>query len=72
MILYLAVTSSSHVGEARNQLKWADSKAVKGEIDMQVLDLLGPKTAEDMRKPVKNKVIGFAECLEFIIMSPYI
>ena len=44
------------VGEVRSGLKWADGKAIKGEIDMQVLDLLGPKTADDMKKPNKQKV----------------
>ena len=37
----------------RNQLKWADGKAIKSEIDMQLLDLLGPKTEEDLA-PVKK------------------
>ncbi|XP_060575052.1 glutamine--tRNA ligase-like [Ruditapes philippinarum] len=43
------------MGEARSKLKWADGKAIKHEVDMQVLDLLGPKTAEDLEKPVKQK-----------------
>lgn len=43
------------MGEARKKLKWADGKAIKHEVDMQVLDLLGPKTAEDLEKPVKLK-----------------
>ncbi|PIK47504.1 putative glutamine--tRNA ligase [Apostichopus japonicus] len=42
------------MGEVRKQLKWADGKAIKNEVDMQVLDLLGPKTAEDMEKPAKK------------------
>jgi hypothetical protein len=37
----------------RNQLKWADGKAIKSEIDMQLLDLLGPKTEEDLAPPKK-------------------
>jgi len=48
---------------ARQELKWADGKAVKNEVDVQVLDLLGPKTVEDTQnakqavkvKPVKEK-----------------
>ncbi|CAH1783319.1 unnamed protein product, partial [Owenia fusiformis] len=43
------------MGETRKSLKWADAKIVKSEIDMQVLDLLGPKTAADMTKPAKQK-----------------
>lgn len=39
------------MGKAREKLKWADGKAIKAEIDMQVLDLLGPKTEADMQKP---------------------
>ncbi|XP_078343273.1 glutamine--tRNA ligase-like isoform X2 [Oculina patagonica] len=37
------------MGKAREKLKWADGKAVKAEIDMQILDLLGPKTEADMQ-----------------------
>lgn len=41
------------MANVRNQLKWADGKAIKNEIDMQLLDLLGPKTDEDLA-PVKK------------------
>lgn len=44
------------MGEARAILKWADGKAIKHEIDMQVLDLLGPKTEADLAKPSKVKL----------------
>ena len=47
---------SFFVGEARQILKWADGKAIKNEVDMQVLDLLGPKTEADREKPTKAKV----------------
>ncbi|KAK6632385.1 hypothetical protein RUM44_007427 [Polyplax serrata] len=40
--------------EVRQELKWADGKAIKNEVDMQVLDILGPKTEED-KKPIKSK-----------------
>ncbi|XP_035676746.1 glutamine--tRNA ligase-like isoform X1 [Branchiostoma floridae] len=43
------------MGKARGKLKWADGKAIKNEIDMQILDLLGPKTDADKEKPVKAK-----------------
>ncbi|XP_033643669.1 glutamine--tRNA ligase-like [Asterias rubens] len=43
------------MGEARQLLKWADGKAIKNEVDMQVLDLLGPKTDADREKPAKTK-----------------
>ncbi|XP_014666390.1 PREDICTED: probable glutamine--tRNA ligase [Priapulus caudatus] len=36
------------MGEARRKVKWADGKMLKNEMDMQILDLLGPKTTEDM------------------------
>ncbi|EDO40014.1 predicted protein [Nematostella vectensis] len=39
------------IGKARDRLKWADGKAMKAEMDMQILDLLGPKTEADMQKP---------------------
>lgn len=42
------------MGKAREKLKWADGKAVKAEIDMQILDLLGPKTEADLQ-PSKTK-----------------
>ena len=44
-------------GEVRQALKWADGKAIKNEVDMQVLDLLGPKTDADREKPTKTKVV---------------
>ncbi|KAJ8922323.1 hypothetical protein NQ315_004266 [Exocentrus adspersus] len=34
--------------KVRAQFPWADGKAVKSEVDIQVLDLLGPKTDEDL------------------------
>ena len=42
------------MADVRKSLKWADGKAVKSEIDVQVLDLLGPKTEADMAKPEKK------------------
>uniref|UniRef100_A0A3Q1G3W9 Glutamine--tRNA ligase n=1 Tax=Acanthochromis polyacanthus TaxID=80966 RepID=A0A3Q1G3W9_9TELE len=41
------------MGEARSALKWADGKAIKNEVDMQVLHLLGPKTEADLEKKPK-------------------
>ncbi|RZF43263.1 hypothetical protein LSTR_LSTR001524 [Laodelphax striatellus] len=42
----------------RNELKWADGKAVKSEVDLQIFTLLGPKTEADMapapKKPSKQ------------------
>ncbi|XP_071162421.1 glutamine--tRNA ligase-like isoform X2 [Mytilus edulis] len=43
------------MSEARNKLKFADGKIIKNEVDMQILDLLGPKTDADLAKPVKQK-----------------
>ncbi|KAK7499971.1 hypothetical protein BaRGS_00008819 [Batillaria attramentaria] len=43
------------LGEAKAKLKWADGKAIKNEVDMQILDLLGPKTEADLEKPAKQK-----------------
>jgi glutaminyl-tRNA synthetase len=50
---YYNNTCSLYIYWIRNQLKWADGKAIKSEIDMQLLDLLGPKTEEDLA-PVKK------------------
>uniref|UniRef100_A0A3Q0SVS1 Glutamine--tRNA ligase n=1 Tax=Amphilophus citrinellus TaxID=61819 RepID=A0A3Q0SVS1_AMPCI len=44
------------MGEARTALKWADGKAIKNEVDMQVLHLLGPKTEADLEKKPKVKI----------------
>ncbi|XP_034251658.1 probable glutamine--tRNA ligase [Thrips palmi] len=40
----------------RNELKWADGKAVKNEMDLMVMNLLGPKTEADLAPPPVNKV----------------
>ena len=41
------------MSSVRKELPWADGKAVKSEIDVQVLDLLGPKTEADLAPPPK-------------------
>uniref|UniRef100_A0A0A9YX86 glutamine--tRNA ligase n=2 Tax=Lygus hesperus TaxID=30085 RepID=A0A0A9YX86_LYGHE len=43
--------------EVKKTLKWADFKDVKNEIDVQLLDLLGPKTEADCM-PVTGKKKG--------------
>lgn len=40
--------------DVNTKLKWADGKMVKSEVDLQILDLLGPKTEEDLL-PVSKK-----------------
>jgi glutaminyl-tRNA synthetase len=40
--------------EVRQELKWADGKAIKNEADLQVLDLLGPKTEADFSLQIKQ------------------
>jgi glutaminyl-tRNA synthetase len=40
--------------EVRQELKWADGKAIKNEVDLQVLDLLGPKTEDDFSPQIKQ------------------
>lgn len=49
------VSMGALLNEVKSVLKWADGKAVKNEMDLQILDLIGPKTEADMEKPVKNK-----------------
>ena len=39
----------------RTRLKWADGKAVKAEFDLQLLDILGPKTDADLAPPPKTE-----------------
>ncbi|XP_059799842.1 glutamine--tRNA ligase [Hypanus sabinus] len=41
------------MGDVRSKLKWADGKIVKNEVDLQVLNLLGPKTEADLEKKAK-------------------
>jgi len=41
--------------EVRKSLPWADGKAIKSEFDVQVLDLLGPKTEADLAPPPKKE-----------------
>ncbi|XP_030374880.1 probable glutamine--tRNA ligase [Scaptodrosophila lebanonensis] len=35
--------------DVRTQLKWADAKSVKAAIDVEIFDLLGPKTEADLK-----------------------
>ncbi|XP_013185944.2 probable glutamine--tRNA ligase [Amyelois transitella] len=39
----------------RAELPWADGKAIKNEVDVQILDLLGPKTEADLAPPPKTE-----------------
>lgn len=39
--------------EVREILKWADAKSVKAAIDVEIFDILGPKTEADMRPLAK-------------------
>ncbi|XP_043287054.1 probable glutamine--tRNA ligase [Venturia canescens] len=40
--------------EVRKALKWADGKAIKNEVDLQLLDLLGPRTEADLAPVPKS------------------
>ncbi|CAG2054250.1 unnamed protein product [Timema podura] len=40
--------------DVRTKLKWADGKEIKNEVDLQILDLLGPKTESDLAPPQKQ------------------
>ncbi|VDO46932.1 unnamed protein product, partial [Heligmosomoides polygyrus] len=52
------------LGEARSLLPWADGAYVKKEVDLRVLELLGPKTIDDVAP--KKKV----DCLLMFFASP--
>lgn len=43
------------LSEVRGQLPWADGKAIKNEVDVQIFDLLGPKTDADLAPPSKSE-----------------
>ncbi|XP_017124107.1 probable glutamine--tRNA ligase [Drosophila elegans] len=40
--------------DVRGELKWADAKSVKAAIDVEIFDLLGPKTEADLKPPSKQ------------------
>ena len=41
------------MGKVRGQLKWADGKEIKAQVEIQLLDILGPKTDADLLPPPK-------------------
>ena len=41
------------MGKVRGQLKWADGKEIKAQVEIQLPDLLGPKTDADLLPPPK-------------------
>uniref|UniRef100_A0A1A9WRW2 Probable glutamine--tRNA ligase n=1 Tax=Glossina brevipalpis TaxID=37001 RepID=A0A1A9WRW2_9MUSC len=41
--------------EVRDHLKWADAKSVKSAIDVEIFDLLGPRTEDDLKPPAKSE-----------------
>lgn len=41
--------------EVRKKLKWADGKAIKSEVELQLLVLLGPKSDADLAPVPKVK-----------------
>merc|ERR1711963_124815 len=43
------------MAEVRKALPWADGKAIKSEFDVQILDMLGPKTEADLAPPPKKE-----------------
>lgn len=40
--------------DVRSELKWADAKSVKAAIDVEIFDLLGPKTEADLKPQPKQ------------------
>ena len=53
------------MGNVRNSLRWADGKAIKSEVDMQMLNILGPKTDEDLAPVKKIKAPGWVSFVFF-------
>ena len=43
------------MGKARIEIPFVDGKKLKSELDLQVLEKLGPKTEADLAKPQKKK-----------------
>uniref|UniRef100_A0A1A9UP05 Glutamyl/glutaminyl-tRNA synthetase class Ib catalytic domain-containing protein n=1 Tax=Glossina austeni TaxID=7395 RepID=A0A1A9UP05_GLOAU len=46
--------SSKIMQTVREHLKWADGKSVKAAIDVEIFDLLGPKTEDDLKSSTKS------------------
>lgn len=46
--------------KVRTELPWADGKAIKSEVDIQILDLLGPKVEADLAPVAKDKKVKVA------------
>ncbi len=42
----------------KQSLKWADGSKVRHEIDLQILNLLGPKTADELAGNLKRTTEG--------------
>lgn len=57
------------MAEARQELPFADGKSIKHEVDVQILDLLGPKTENDLVKVSKPKVSKKKEMSETAIVN---
>jgi len=50
----------------RCQCPFADGKKLKSELDLQLLELLGPKTDADLAKPTKTKDAVFIGRTKFL------
>ncbi|VDN26261.1 unnamed protein product, partial [Gongylonema pulchrum] len=46
--------SGKLLGEVKSRLKWADGAAIKRELDLRMMLLLGPKTIDDIRGGAKQ------------------
>lgn len=45
------------LAEVKQLIKWSDGAIVKKEVDAQILDLLGPKTVEELEgKKIVQKI----------------
>ncbi|XP_054718771.1 probable glutamine--tRNA ligase [Uloborus diversus] len=58
------------MAEARKALPFADGKFIKSEVEMQVLDILGPKTEADNTKPSKAKAKDKKETITEVTVKP--
>ncbi|CAB3409764.1 unnamed protein product [Caenorhabditis bovis] len=43
------------LGEVRSRLPWGDGAYIKKEVDLRILEILGPKTADDLAPKKKEK-----------------
>ena len=45
------------LGKSRTRIPFVDGQKLKNALDLEILELLGPKTEQDLAKPKKDKKV---------------